>query len=64
VLRIKQTNIRPPTFRLGLQTKNPADTLNQSYEAMVRHALIDEFDLRGVPIRIIQETQQTHPDHI
>ncbi|KAH8616873.1 KH domain [Trypanosoma vivax] len=62
--RITQVNTRPPTFLLQLQTKNDANTLPRAMQEMMKNTLVEEFDFRGVPIRLIQEVKDSNPDYI
>ncbi|RHW71380.1 ras-like small GTPase [Trypanosoma brucei equiperdum] len=62
--RITQVNTRPPTFLLRLQTKNDSNTLPKALQEMMKNTLVEEFDFRGVPIRLIQEVKDSNPDYI
>ncbi|CCW70219.1 unnamed protein product [Phytomonas sp. Hart1] len=62
--RITQVNIRPPTFRLQLQTKDDSNLLPKAMQEMLKNALIEEFDFKGVPIRLIQDVRDSNPDYI
>merc|ERR1711988_335316 len=42
---------RPPTFVVW--TNRPAAAVLDSYTAFLRRALRDEFDLHGIPIRLL-----------
>ncbi|EAN96574.1 putative small GTP-binding protein [Trypanosoma cruzi] len=62
--RITQVNTRPPTFLLHLQTKNDENTLPKALQEMMKNTIVEEFDFRGVPIRLIQEVKDSNPDYI
>eukprot|EP00744_Colponema_vietnamica_P023913 GILI01034757.1.p1 GENE.GILI01034757.1~~GILI01034757.1.p1 ORF type:complete len:349 (+),score=65.72 GILI01034757.1:137-1048(+) len=62
--RLVQTKARPPTFLLQLQTKDDGEKFTPSMVRMVRNALTEEFGFKGVPVRIIQDTKDSHPDYI
>lgn len=52
---ITQINVRPPTFALWLS--RPKD-LPDSYKRYLMNALRDDFDLQGVPIRLLIRTSK------
>ena len=62
--RIIQSKARPPTFVLQLQSKNDEVLLARTTVEMVKNALIEEFGYKGVPIRVIQDFKDPHPDFI
>ncbi|CCW64091.1 unnamed protein product [Phytomonas sp. EM1] len=62
--RITQVNTRPPTFRLQLQTKDDGNLLPKAMQEMLKNALIEEYDFKGVPIRLIQDVRDSNPDYI
>nr|CCC91315.1 putative GTP-binding protein [Trypanosoma congolense IL3000] len=62
--RITQVNTRPPTFLLQLQTKDEANKLPKALQEMVKNTLVEEFDFRGVPLRLIQDVRDSNPDYI
>ncbi|ESL07136.1 small GTP-binding protein [Trypanosoma rangeli SC58] len=62
--RITQVNTRPPTFLLQLQTKKDENTLPKALQEMMKNALVEEFDFRGVPIRLVQDVKDSNPDYI
>lgn len=62
--RLVQSKARPPTFILQLQTKDDGERFDTSMERMVKNALTEEFNLKGVPIRLIQDFKDSHPDFI
>jgi GTPase len=62
--RLTQVNIRPPTFLLQLQTRNEQSELPKPLQEMMKNAIVEEFGFQGVPIRLIQEVKDSHPDYI
>lgn len=62
VHRLVQVNTRPPAFLLKLQTRDSEETLPSHYVSLVKNALAEEFDFRGVPIRVMQEARDKFPD--
>jgi len=62
--KIIQTKARPPTFVLQLQSKKDDALLPRTTVEMVKNAMIEEFGYKGVPIRVIQDFKETHPDFI
>jgi GTP-binding protein len=62
--RIRQVNTRPPTFLLQLQTKDDDNLLPKSLQEMIKNAIVEEFDFKGVPIRLIQQVKDMHPDYV
>eukprot|EP00760_Papus_ankaliazontas_P036155 PhM_4_TR8227/c0_g1_i1/m.5836/K03977/engA, der; GTPase len=59
---ITQTNVRPPTFLLHLQTRDDRKKLPAMYESMVRNAIVEEFGFYGVPVRIFQQVKDAFRD--
>lgn len=62
--RLVQSKARPPTFVLQLQTRDEGERFKVAMERMVRNALTEEFGFKGVPVRIIQDFKDSHPDFI
>eukprot|EP00758_Cryptobia_borreli_P002340 Tbor_TRINITY_DN2958_c0_g1::TRINITY_DN2958_c0_g1_i1::g.1110::m.1110/K03977/engA, der; GTPase len=62
--RVVQSKSRPPTFVLQLQTRSPDENFRRYMIEMVKNALCEEYGLHGVPIRIIQDYKDSHPDFI
>lgn len=62
--RLAQVNTRPPTFRLNLQTRDDENEFPPALQEMLKSALVEEFGFQGVPIRLIQEVKDSHPDYI
>ena len=60
--RIVQSHARPPTFILRLVSKDGEGTLKPVFTNLIRNALVEEFGLRGTPIRLLQENKSKHPD--
>ena len=47
---ITQVNVRPPTFALFMSSP---ENLPDSYKRFLRSSLMNDFDLSGLPIRVI-----------
>jgi GTP-binding protein len=62
--RISQVGIRPPTFVLKLQTRSQGDPFPKALQEMLKNAISEEFNFKGVPLRIIQEVKEAHPEYI
>ena len=62
--RISQVNTRPPTFLLRLQTRSEGDRFPKALQEMLKNAIVEEFGFKGVPLRIIQEAKDPHPEYI
>jgi GTP-binding protein len=63
VHRIVQSHARPPTFIVRLQSRDAEDgELKQMYVNLLRNALVEEFDFKGVPLRFIQQAKLRSPD--
>ena len=64
VHRIIQSHARPPTFLVKLQTRDPENLLPSLHLKMLKAAIAEEFGFAGVPIRVLQELKDSHPDFI
>lgn len=62
--RLSQVNIRPPTFLLRLQTRSEQSEFPKPLQEMMKNAIVEEFGFQGVPVRLIQEVKDSHPDYI
>ena len=62
--KIRQVGIRPPTFVLKLQTRSQGDPFPKALQEMLKNALVEEFNFKGVPLRLIQEAKDSHPEYI
>mmetsp|Transcript_30724 Transcript_30724/g.35566 ORF Transcript_30724/g.35566 Transcript_30724/m.35566 type:complete len:565 (+) Transcript_30724:53-1747(+) len=62
--RVSQINTRPPTFLLQLQTRDDSNQFPKSLQEMLKNAIVEEFGFKGVPVRLIQQAKDSHPDYI
>jgi GTP-binding protein len=62
--KISQVSTRPPTFMLKLQTRSQGDPFPKALQEMLKNALVEEFNFKGVPLRIVQEVKEAHPEYI